>query len=194
MLIGNLKNRKTELRAKHRRFRQKCPPEIKSTLDQKLTAAFLSLDEYKSCKTLFAFVSSDIEVDTSEIIKSAFANGKRVAVPKCRNKKGLMDFYYINSTADLKRGAFNILEPDADICEKVTSFDEGLCIVPGLCFDKYGYRLGFGKGYYDRFLDEFSGISVGLCYSKCIEQKLPVGAYDKPVDILITEKYTNRTN
>ena len=57
-----------------------------------------------------------------------------------------------------------------------------------------GFRLGFGKGYYDRFLQNFSGTSVGLCYSKCIEHTLPSGVFDRPVDAVITEKYTNRTN
>jgi len=57
-----------------------------------------------------------------------------------------------------------------------------------------GFRLGFGKGYYDRFLQSFSGTSVGLCYSKCMEHTLPSGVFDRPVDAVITEKYTNRTN
>lgn len=189
MFLKNIKVVKSELRRKHKKIRRTCPADIKKTLDSKITAKFLSLDEYKSATTLFAYVSSSIEVDTEKIIKTAFADGKKVAVPKCRDDFGHMDFYYINSYAQLKEGAFSILEPDPEACELVQSFQEGICLVPGLCFDNNGYRIGFGKGYYDRFLQIFAGTTVGLCYSKCIEKELPTGAYDKSVNILITDKY-----
>lgn len=189
----NIRQRKNELRAVYRRLRMQFPEDVKRELDIKLTERFLSLDEYKSCKTLFAFVSTPIEVDTSLIIKSALEDGKLLAVPKCRDKSGQMDFYYINSTDCLKRGAFSIMEPDEKQCEKVTDFSDGLCLVPGLCFDYQGYRLGFGKGYYDRFLEKFGGISAGICYSRYIEKELPKGAFDKNTDILVTEKFINYT-
>lgn len=194
MPVKNIKNLKNDLRAKHRKIRMTCPTDIKRALDQKLTESFLNTDEYKNCSTLFVFVSSPIEVETSDIINSAFVAGKRIAVPRCRDKSGLMDFYYINSVEQLKKGAFSIFEPDPDECELVEDLSQGVCIVPGLCFDMDGYRLGFGGGYYDRFLQLFGGITIGLCYSKCIERELPKGIYDKPVDIIITEKYTNYTH
>ena len=162
-LSKNIRQRKNELRAVYRRLRTNCPKDVKRELDRKLTEKFLSLDEYKKCRTLFAFVSTPIEVDTSKIIETALKDGKRIAVPKCIDKTGLMDFYFIDSTDCLKKGSFSIMEPDEEICEKVTDFSDGLCLVPGLCFDYQGYRLGFGKGYYDRFLEKFGGISVGIC-------------------------------
>lgn len=189
MPIRNVRQQKNELRAKYKKIRKECPPEIKIGLDKKITEKFLSLEDYISCKTLFTFVSSDIEVDTTQIIKRALADGKNVAVPKCTDKTGHMDFYYINSLDDLKTGYFSILEPDVEICKKAEELT-GLCIVPGLCFDYEGYRIGFGKGYYDRFLQKFKGATVGICYSKCIEKELPKGAYDKSVDIIVTDKFT----
>lgn len=193
MPIKNVRDRKNELRAKYKKIRSDCPKEIKTGLDRKIAEKFFSLEEYASCKTLFTFVSSQIEVDTVEIIKKALADGKQIAVPKCTDKSGLMDFYYITSLDSLKKGAFSILEPDTEACEKVEDLEQGLCIVPGLCFDFQGYRIGFGKGYYDRFLQKFSGTTVGICYSKCIEKELPKGAFDKSVDIIVTEKYINNT-
>lgn len=190
-LSKNIRQRKNELRTVYKRLRANCPKDIKRELDRKLTEKFLSLDEYKECRTLFAFVSTPIEVDTSKIIETALKDGKRLAVPKCIDKTGLMDFYYINSTCCLKKGAFSIMEPDEEICEKVTDFSDGLCLVPGLCFDYQGYRLGFGKGYYDRFLEKFGGISVGICYSRCIEKELPKGIFDKNSAILVTDKFIN---
>ena len=104
-----------------------------------------------------------------------------------------MDFYEVNSLEQLKKGRYSIMEPDAKLCRQITDYSEGICLVPGLSFDLYGYRLGFGKGYYDRFLENFGGTTAGLCYSRCIEQKLPHGIYDKTVNIIITEKFTNDT-
>ncbi len=192
MPVKNIKKLKNELRAKHRRIRENCPENVKIGLDKRISELFLSLDEYKGCNDLFLFVSSSIEFDTSEIMQKAFDDGKRVAVPKCRDQKGFMDFYYITSSSQLEKGAFGIYEPKGE-CERVTDLSKGVCVVPGLCFDMYGYRIGFGMGYYDRFLENFGGTKVGLCYSKCTEHELPKGLHDMPVDILITEKFVNHT-
>lgn len=191
MPLKNVREQKAFLRTKYKRLRQECPTELKRELDRKLTERFLSLDEYIECKTLFAFVSMPFECDTHSIIKRAFSDGKAVAVPKCVNKSGEMDFYFINSLDELEKDSFSILEPNPEKCKRAVDFSSGLCIVPGLCFDYQGYRLGFGGGYYDRFLEKFGGASVGICYSKCIEKELPKGIFDKQTDILVTEKFIN---
>ena len=194
MPLKNIKERKRELRAYYKKLRAECPQDIKQDLDKELTQKFLLLDEYKNCDTLFAFVSMPIECDTSKIIDNALLDNKRVALPKCKNKSGIMDFYFINSKDDLKKGMYSIFEPDSDKCKLVTDFSHGLCLVPGLCFDFQGYRLGFGKGYYDKFLNDFGGTSVGICYSKYVEKSLPHGIFDKYTDILVTEKFVNHNH
>ena len=194
MPLKNIKERKRELRAYYKKLRAECPQDIKQDLDKELTQKFLLLDEYKNCDTLFAFVSMPIECDTSKIIDNALLDIKRVALPKCKNKSGIMDFYFINSKDDLKKGMYSIFEPDSDKCKLVTDFSHGLCLVPGLCFDFQGYRLGFGKGYYDRFLNDFGGTSVGICYSRYVEKSLPHGIFDKYTDILVTEKFVNHNH
>ena len=188
----NVREKKQALRAKYKKLRQNCPPEVKRRLDEKLTESFLSLNEYKSCETLFTFVSSPIECDTRKIIERALADGKKAAVPKCVSRFGNMRFYYINSLDDLAGGMYGILEPDESRCKPADSYENALCIVPGLCFDYRHYRVGFGKGYYDRFLEQFSGVSVGICYSKYIECEIPRGAFDRNTDILVTEKFIDR--
>ena len=194
MPLKNIKERKRELRAYYKKLRAECPQDIKQDLDKELTQKFLLLDEYKNCDTLFAFVSMPIECDTSKIIDNVLLDNKRVALPKCKNKSGIMDFYFINSKDDLKKGMYSIFEPDSDKCKLVTDFSHGLCLVPGLCFDFQGYRLGFGKGYYDRFLNDFGGTSVGICYSRYVEKSLPHGIFDKYTDILVTEKFVNHNH
>ena len=104
-----------------------------------------------------------------------------------------MDFFFIKSYDDLSPGKYDIPEPVPEKCEQVRDFSSGLCLVPGLSFDYQGYRLGFGKGYYDRFLSRFGGITAGICYAKCTVSELPRGVYDRAVDILITERFINRT-
>lgn len=193
MPIINIREQKNLLRAKHKKLRTAYSVELKQKLDNILFEKFTELKEYKECKTLFAFVSMPIEVNTFPILEKALADGKILALPKCRQNEPIMDFYRVNSLDMLKEGKYSIMEPDEEVCEKITEYSDALCLVPGLSFDLYGYRLGFGKGYYDRFLQNFIGTTVGLCYSKCIEQKLPHGIYDKAVDIIITEKFTNDT-
>lgn len=193
MPVKALSAKKAALRSKHRKIKINLSGGKKSQLDRKLSDNFLSLREYLDCEALLAFASTPIEVDTSRIIKKALSEGKRVALPKCSNE-GHMDFYYIESTDTLKEGSFGIFEPEPEKCEKVTDLSRGLCLVPGLCYDLNGCRVGFGRGYYDRFLSVFKGVSVGVCYSCCIEKSLPVDSFDRAVDILITENKVNYTN
>lgn len=192
MYIKNIKELKKNLRARYRRFREKMNAEHKIRLDANIQCRLLALDEYAKAETIFTYVSKSIEVDTFAIINAAFANHKRVAVPRCVPDTFDMEFYYITSLSDLEKGAFGVLEPVPEKCEKVTHYGKALCIVPGLSFDAQGYRLGYGKGYYDRYLAQFRGVTVGICYLGCIQWNLPHGYYDRPVDILITEKYVRR--
>lgn len=191
MPVINIREQKKILRAKHKKLRAECPADIKKSLDERLFQKFCSLQEYKDCETLFAFASTAIEVDTGRIIEAALSDGKRLALPRCRAGQPLMDFYYVTSLSALEKGAYSLMEPNPALCERVEDYSHGLCLVPGLCFDLSGYRVGFGKGYYDRFLQDFSGVTAGLCYQRNIEQKIPAGIFDKPVDILITEKFIN---
>ena len=192
MLLKNVREEKRRVRKRYKKLRRECPPDVKAKLDNGLTERLLDMEEYKDAQRLFIFVSSPIECDTSRIISDALQRGKQVAVPRCTEKTGIMHFYFISSMGDLSPGAFSLLEPDPQKCEPVKDLSNGLCVVPGLCFDLEGYRLGFGKGYYDRFLDYFGGVTVGICYSKYIEKQLPRGAHDRHTDILVTERFINR--
>lgn len=178
---------KLELRRHYRTVRKNMSAEVKAQCDDAISNSFLNCKAYKDCETLLAFVSTDVEVNTKTIISTALLDGKRVAVPKCRAEKGKMDFYLIRSYDDLEKGYYGILEPKINECELLRDFSNSLCLIPGLAFDKDGYRLGFGGGYYDRFLENYTGIAVGICYSNCIGDKLPVSEHDIPIRLLITD-------
>ena len=86
-----------------------------------------------------------------------------------RTRHTEMEFYEIHSLFELQPGTFGVLEPVPENSRLVQEETEGLCIVPGLSFDAEGYRLGYGKGYYDRFLSRFSGTTAGVCYKRLPE-------------------------
>lgn len=193
MYIKDIRVLKSDLRARYKRLRKELNPSQKRRMDEAIQEQFWSLKQYSRCSVLFVYVSKDIEVNTLPIIERALKDHKLVAAPRCRENSTDMDFYRIRSMEDLEPASFGVLEPIVECCEKITDFSSGLCIVPGLCYDSQGFRLGYGKGYYDRFLSRYQGDTVGLCYSSCIQWKLPHGRFDHPVDLLLTDKYLRRT-
>ncbi|WP_101696550.1 5-formyltetrahydrofolate cyclo-ligase [Clostridium minihomine] len=194
MPVKNIKELKKDLRAKYRGLRENLSDETKLRLDSEIQSRLLSLREYSRASTVFTYISKELEVDTLAVIKAAWANQKRVAAPRCIPGTRDMEFFYIRSLEDLAPGTFGVMEPVPERCEKVEDESSGFCLVPGFSFDVQGFRLGYGSGYYDRFLSRFGGFTVGVCYSFCVQWNLPHGYYDRSVDILITEKYVRKTS
>lgn len=157
--------------------------------DKLITERFLALEEYLACEQLLCYVSGEIEVGTAYIIQDAFERGKTVLVPKCVKGTNIMHFYRLKGWDDLSTGLYGIQEP-MERCERFDSFENAVCVVPGLSFDMRGFRLGFGKGFYDRFLAGQDMVKIGLCFESCITDRLPADEYDINVDKIITEKRT----
>ena len=190
MPIRDLRQEKNRLRNQYKSIRKSYDPYYKSTMDKYIFRRITGIYQYKSAEVILTYVSKELETDTIRLIKRAWADGKRVAVPKCIDGTRLMKFYYINSFYQLEKSSFGVSEPKEKLCEKLDTVpDNSICIVPGMAFDSSGYRLGYGKGYYDRFLSGYKGLKVGICYSDCIKWALPRGKYDRPVDILITDRF-----
>lgn len=156
----------------------------KPDLDNRIFKLILSSDVYNMADTVFLYVSTPQEIDTKRLISHSLSLGKIVAVPRCA-QKGKMDFFIIENCDDLQKGAYGIFEPKP-YTKKASQTENTLCIVPGLSFDLSGNRLGYGGGYYDRFLPGFPGKTVGLCYEETLCQKLPCGQYDVPVAAVVT--------
>lgn len=194
MPVRDIRAVKTALRNKYKKLRAEMKPSLKERMDAQMREKLLSLRQYEKNDLLFTYVSKSIEVDTLSIIRQALADQKQVAVPRCVPGKIDMEFYLITGEGDLEPGAFGVLEPVPERCRLLKDYSHGLCIVPGLSFDAEGFRLGYGKGYYDRFLSQYGGFTVGLCYSSCTQWRLPHGRYDRPVNLLITDKYLRRTS
>ncbi|MBQ9532040.1 MAG: 5-formyltetrahydrofolate cyclo-ligase [Eubacterium sp.] len=183
---------KSELR-KQARIKRKLLND-KMLSNERIAENLLNLEEYKNAKTVLIYVSTEEEIKTDEIINIAFSQRKRVAVPFCRDNHGNMDFYLIKSLSELKIGIFNVREPDIDKSEFLNDFCDTVNIVPGLMFDSDGYRIGYGKGYYDKFLERYSGTSIGLCFDEMIISDIPRDNYDKNVDIIVTQRRVIKCN
>ena len=184
----DLREYKGALRKKIRAWRQGIDPEQKKTWDLKIAQNVRRLYQYKSAKTILAYVSTPIEVSTAEIIKNARLDGKKVAVPRCIKGTRQMQFFYINSTDDLEEGSFSLMEPKETL-PKLENFDGCLMLLPAFSVDRGGYRLGYGMGYYDRFLAKYTGSTACICYSENVCGNMHRGKFDRPVDVIVTEKF-----
>lgn len=152
------------------------------SFSKELTEKLLSHPAYKGCRTLYAYLSYNQEVRTDMIILDALHSGKTVAVPRVEGDT--MTFRRLQSLQDTVSGFHGIPEPKADaeiICDKTA-----LVLMPGLAFDREGHRLGYGGGFYDRFLEAESHTTIALCYDFQLVDEVPCEEYDLPVDYLIT--------
>lgn len=188
MIIDELKN---SIRIIEKRKREAISLEQKSAFDKIMFNKVISLEQYISSSIILTYVDYRAEPDTINLIKHSLKISKTVAVPICITANGTLEFYIITDLNQLKFGNFGLLEPDSNKCVKLEDFTSGFCVVPGLCFDIHGNRIGYGKGYYDRFLQHFSGFKVGLCFSSALyTEKLPCENFDIPCDAVITESKT----
>ena len=162
---------------------------VRKSKDMKIYNRIVSLNEINA-ENVCVYVSKDSEADTISVIEQLISIGKAVYAPKSDAISNSMTFYRINSISELSLGAFNVLEPDikSEKYEKYEYSDEcDVCIVPALSFDRQGFRLGYGKGYYDRFLKNFKGIKIGICFDEFITDKIPRFDTDIAVDIIVSD-------
>lgn len=181
----HVKEEKKLLRDKYREAREFLSIEDKLIYDHAINECFINTIAYKNAEQILLYASLEKEINTSEIFKKSIEDGRKCLFPKC-TKLYEMDFYYVSELNQLKKGIYNITEPISDELYVSRHFD--VCVIPAFTYDASGYRLGYGKGYYDRFLSSFNGIKVGFCYNSFLEKALPRGKFDIKIDILITEK------
>ena len=143
---------------------------------------------YQSAKTILCFVSFGTEVQTHQFIRDALNEGKRILVPYIPSKKEGMKTSELKDFAELEPGYFNILTPKAQFL-RITEEEPDLVIVPGVAFSKNGYRIGYGGGFYDRYLaDKLNAARIGIAFQVQMVDEVPVDVHDIPVEKLITEE------
>ena len=175
---------KSELRKKILQEMKAIPREQKQAMDQALTDQFLKHPFYQEAKVIATYLSFSHEFQTQELIEQALKDGKRVLIPKTY-PKGRMDFV-VYDPQQLVKTSFGLLEPQGDL-EVVDASQIDLIHVPGLAFTREGYRIGYGGGYYDRYLEHFIGHSMSTIYPCQVQQFMPEN-HDIPVqEVLIDE-------
>ena len=174
---------KEELRKEYLNIRKRISD--KDTKSHIIYSNITELDDYKEASTIGIYMSLDNEVSTTKLIEYSLQLGKVVALPRVINND--MVFYQITSLDNLVKSSFGVLEPTTGTI--VNKEDIDLIIVPGICFDTLGNRIGFGKGFYDRYLDNTMN-SIGICFDEqvlktdCIE----TSSNDIKVKKLVTER------
>ncbi len=157
--------------------------------NKKIYSRLIESQKYKDSNMIFVFVSYNSEVSTHDIIIQGLKDGKRICVPKVIDKTRGMKAIEIKSFGDLKEGFKGILEPEFREDLIVDEKDIDLAIVPGVAFDCHGGRLGYGGGFYDRFLPLLNPKCniIGLCYKEQIIEKVPMEEEDVKINCIITE-------
>ena len=156
----------------------------KQAMDRVLTERFLNHSFYQEAKTIATYLSFPHEFQTQELIEQALKDGKKVLIPKTY-PKGRMEFVVYNPQ-QLAKTSFGLLEPQGDL-EVVEPSQIDLIHVPGLAFTTEGYRIGYGGGYYDRYLEHFAGHTMSTIYP-CQVQEFNFENHDIPVqEVLIYE-------
>lgn len=173
---------KLELRKAIRARKRAMTPEEISRRSEALARLFLATDAYRAARTLYGYLPYNQEVRTLPILEQALKDGKQVAVPKVYGDQ--MRFIRLEDLTQVARGYAGIPEPIADgpVAEDPTA----LVLMPGLAFDPQGHRIGYGGGFYDKFLaDEPNHPTVALCYEFQVLPHLDTQAHDIPVDLVL---------
>lgn len=157
-------------------------------IEQSFHEQLFNSDVWKKSDSIGVTISQGSEWDTVSIIEQAWKENKKVSVPKSIHKTRELHFYEIDHFNQVEKGYYDLQEPIPEKTTFTEPNDMELLIVPGLAFNKQGYRVGFGGGYYDRFLANFSNERVSLVYTKQFMDDIPVEEFDLPVDHIITEQ------
>lgn len=170
--------------------RAKLSPEVHETYSTKIMELVASTTYYKNAGTIMCFVSFGSEMDTSMIINKALEDGKRVAVPIAVHETKELIPSVIASMDELEPGYFNILTPKSEFIRPIEPNEIDLVLVPGVAFDHHGYRVGYGGGFYDRFLTRIRKDTkkIAIGFSLQILDQVPRESFDLPVDMIISEK------
>jgi len=180
---------KSELRDQFLKRRNELSSAEIAELSEEICERVVNLPQFSECDTIFAYQSFGSEVDTTLLIEHAWNAGKAVCIPRIV-AKGEMDFRVIEHGQPLELNAYGILEP-SEKSELVIPNERSMFIVPGIAFDKRGFRIGYGAGFYDVYFAKFensvkSAAKVGVCFDFCVVENAFPDAHDVPMSMIVT--------
>ena len=175
---------KKEIRDKAKKERARLQPEQVQASSKSIIHNLTQHQLWKSSLDILFYASFNNEVHTHDLIRESLKT-KNVFLPKTQN--GELKIFEITTWTDLARGNYNILEPHSSSCTERHQKAFDLILVPGLAFDKQGHRIGYGKGYYDKFLATTQGATAGLAYDRQLCDELPTDTFDIALEYIFTE-------
>ena len=179
------KNKKTEIRTEVKRRRAEASPKYLHEASLRIKDRFVKTEAYAKEEILLAYVDAKREVETRLIMQQALEDGRKVAAPRV-DGDGIMHYYYIESLEDLEPGSFGIMEPkkSCPLCET----EKGLLLMPGVAFDEHCHRVGYGGGYYDRYLERHPGlVHIALAFEFQVFPEVPFEDHDILPERIVTE-------
>lgn len=182
MRCTSITEQKAALRPRVKARTAEIPENLRRAQEKALFKAFLGLDSVKNARTVMVFWGVGEEPDTVGLISALLAYGKKVALPRCLPGRKMEARLYRGGR--LVRSQYGIPEPGED-CPLAHKAEIDVVLVPALCYDPKGFRLGRGAGYYDRWLADYAGTTVGMCYKEVLQQEVPREEHDLPVKILL---------
>ncbi|MBY4797935.1 5-formyltetrahydrofolate cyclo-ligase [Collinsella sp. AGMB00827] len=191
MTADQLGHGKADLRTRLRAARNGLAPAERSRADEAIFHRLRALSIFQAAPRIFCYCSFGSEVSTRQVLEAVLQARKSLILPRVAGARTLT-WHEVQSVHELLPSRFGIMEPSS-VCASVEprGFSDDLALVPGLAFDRAGFRLGYGGGYYDAFLTEFSGISLGLCrHAQLVDDLFELSAredHDRPVDMVLTE-------
>lgn len=177
---------KSQLRIKHKYLRNQMPLMDVMRFSEVISTQIIESTDFQEAKVIFGYMATMNEVQVRCVLEEALLQGKTVALPKVIQKE--MVYFQVDSLDQVQLGAYNIMEP---VSERVLEPKSGdLMLVPGVAFDLSGYRIGYGGGYYDRYISRFASVNYktyGVCYSNQRVEAVAYESFDQPVDLVISE-------
>ena len=180
------KEEKQQLRRTIHAMERELSPKYKEESSKAICQHLIAMPAYQSAGTVFCFVGTSREIDTTLVLEDALNSGKRLCVPLCVGD-GIMELRHITALDQLIPGAYGILEPSPDT--PLVSTDEvDFAMLPCLSCNHLGHRLGQGGGFYDRFLTHYRSSMVLVCRERLIRDEIPLEPHDYPIPWVLTER------
>ncbi|KAA0549415.1 5-formyltetrahydrofolate cyclo-ligase [Bacillus sp. BGMRC 2118] len=183
-----MSNEKKELRKLVKQQLSKVTKEQFMKYTTRIQQSLFEDEKWKQANVIGITISRGNEIETKGIIEEAWNQGKKVAVPKCIPEDKKMIFYIFTDFSQLEEVYFGLQEPKPSETVAIHPSEIHLLVVPGVVFTEYGFRIGYGGGYYDRYLSQYEGSTLSLLLECQLVQQLPIELHDIPVQQLITEK------
>jgi 5-formyltetrahydrofolate cyclo-ligase len=182
---------KRHIRKSVLKLRDDLPQNVRQTMSRRIIAKLMDTDAYKEAEAILSYVNFKSEVETEELIAEALKSGKRVYCPRIDEEN--MDFYRITRMEELAEGYKGIREPMPEgnrlLSGRDMSLQKCLMIMPGSVFDKERNRIGYGKGYYDRYLERYPQLpTIAICFECQMVEHVPAEVYDRKPAMILTEE------